>query len=143
MALAVTGRADWLDGPRLQWVENWLDTPEERLSAGRPWLPPGAEEILSASPLYDEEAAEAIAAARGATHVEPSSFVIEDVDIATLTTELTNRLRDRGLEGTLGTAAGDEFPRYQGSFVRADGVVLMVEVWDLEAETVLTYVVIW
>ncbi len=143
VALAVTGRADWLDDARLQWVENWLGIPAEELSAGRPWLPAGAEEILSASPLYDEAAAETIAAGRGATHIEPSSFVIEGLDVAALTTELTNRLRERGLDGTLGMAAGTEFPRHQGSFVRADGVVLMVELWDLDEETVLTYVVIW
>jgi hypothetical protein len=130
VALAVTGRADWLDQPRLSWITTWLDTSEDDLSAGLPWVPVGAEEIVSAAALFDERLAGELAAERNADHIEALSYLLTAPDAAGIVGELESELRRRGFLGNLTPADGSSFPRFHGTFDRPDGFVFLVELWE-------------
>lgn len=148
VALAAVGRTNWIDEARLTWIGNWLKTNTGALAEGMPWIPVGAEEVYSPTPLFDESLAARLAADRAAAHIEPASFVLSNPLIADAVEGVETQLRRRGLEGTLGLIGNSSFPRYQGTFVRPDGVVFLVELWDFtetgeDNEAVLTYVVIW
>ncbi len=148
IALAAVGRTNWIDEARLTWIGNWLNTDTEELTEGMPWIPVGAEEVFSPTPLFDEPLAAGLASDRAAAHIEPASFVLLKPLIAEVVGTVETQLRQRGLEGTLGLVGNSTFPRYQGTFVRPDGVVFLVELWDFsgdgdEDEAVLTYVAIW
>jgi hypothetical protein len=148
VALAATGRTNWLDQARLNWITTWLNTSEGELSAGLPWVPEGAEEITSATPLFDERLAGDLAVERQAGHIEALSSVLTAPDAASVVGELESQLRRRGLQGSIMLIDESSSPRYRGTFARADGVVYMVELWETAdsedgTEVVLTYVTIW
>ena len=148
IALTAIGRANWLDEERLTWVTTRLSASTEQLSAGMPWVPFGAEEVRSPTPLFDEDLANHLAAEQEAGHIEPASFVLLDPDLEQVATEVEEQLRRRGLTGTLGSVGGSTSPRLEGTFARDDGTTFLVELWDLtdigdENEVVLTYVHIW
>ena len=148
VALALTGRANWLDEARLSWITTWLNTSEDELSAGLPWVPVGAEEIVSATPLFDERLAGDLAAERNSDHVEALSYVLTAPDAASVVAGLESELRQRGLQGSLINVEGSSLPRHRGTFARPDGLVFMVELWETtdsedKNEVVLTYVTIW
>jgi hypothetical protein len=148
VALAVTGRANWLDEARLDWIITWLDASEEDLSAGLPWVPVGAEAIVSATTLFDERLTGELAAERNADHIEALSYLLTAPDAAGTVGELESELRRRGLQGNLTPMEGSSFPRFHGTFARPDGVVFLVELWETtggedESEVVVTYVSIW
>ncbi len=148
VALVTVGRSNWVDQTRLDWVTNWLGVSVEDLSAGMPWIPAGSEEVLPSNPLFDESLAADLAVSTGAEHIEPASFVLPPTDGPRLVDEIQQQLGERGLEGTFGSVTADGFPSYRGSFNRADGVVFLVELWDLTRadegeDMVLTYVAIW
>ncbi|MDF1595063.1 MAG: hypothetical protein P1T08_03020 [Acidimicrobiia bacterium] len=148
VALVTVGRGNWIDQTRLDWITNWLGVSEEDLSAGNPWVPAGSEEVLPTNPLFDESLAADLAESMGAVHIEPASFVLPPTDGPTLVGEIQQQLGERGLAGTFGSVAAEGFPRYRGTFAGDDGVVFLVELWDLTLaaegeEAVLTYVAIW
>jgi len=148
VALITVGRSNWVDQTRLDWITTWLGVSAEDLSEAMPWIPAGSEEVLPSSPLFDESLAADLALSTGAEHIEPASFVVAPTDVPTLVDEIRQQLGERGLEGTFGSVTNEGFPRYMGTFNRPDGVVFLVELWDLTRadqgeDAVLTYVAIW
>lgn len=150
VSLVVTGLGDSVPPPQRGWVEAWLGTSADELASGMPWAPAGSEEVLSASPLYDEDA---VAAIEG----DLREYIVYAIPIpaasgADLATEAQGRLRARGLTGTLGAVADDRIARWSGRFDRPDGVVVWTELWDFRDAPgftdgpdgpVLSYVLIW
>ena len=152
VAWAVVGRTDWLDADHQTWLESWIDVPLTTLAAGMPWSPNGSSELFSASPLFDEVALTAAAAARRATHIEPTYFLLpNDIDQASsFSAAVTEHLTARQLTGNLELVTDDRLPRYSGLFERTDGVAFWVELWDFRGtdiseihSPVLAYVALW
>lgn len=152
VAMVVLGQADLVGEQRTRFVESWLGSPADALAIGQPWVPAGAEEVLSQQPLYDTDA---VAAAQGALrNVEPLYFQLpRDVaDTEALVGEIETRLRSRVLTGSLEAIPDDRVPRYGGRFSRPDGTMWWVELWDFRhraagttgpSEPILVYVSIW
>lgn len=151
VALAASGRSNWLDPARRVWLSEWLGAPLTDLDAGQPFVPEGASEVNSADLLYDEEA---VAAQKGERRrVEPLYFQLPaDVDAAeVLATDIAEELGRRGLTGTMATIDDERLMRFGGSFERGDGVGFRVELWDFRTSTfergpgepILSYVMIW
>lgn len=150
VSLVVTGLGDSVPTAQRDWVTGWLGADADDLAAGMPWAPAGSEEVLSASPLYDEDAVTAIPG-------EVREYVVYALPIdardgATLAADTQERLRSRGLEGTLGEVADERIARWSGRFDRLDGVVVWTELWDFRDAPgftdgpdgpVLSYVLIW
>ena len=152
VAWAVVGRTDWLDADHQTWLESWIDVPLTTLATGMPWSPTGSSELFSASPLFDEVALRAAAAARRATHIEPTYFLLpNDIDQASsFSAVVTEHLTARQLTGSLELVTDDRLPRYSGLFERSDGVAFWVELWDFRGtdiseidSPVLAYVALW
>ncbi len=72
IAMATSGRGNWLDAPHRQWVEAFADASIDQLGTGQPWVPADGVEINSVDPLYDEEAVADAAGDR--SHREPTYF---------------------------------------------------------------------
>jgi hypothetical protein len=154
LAMILIGRANWLDPDRVTWMTDWLGTTAEELSEGKPWSPAGSAEVISPSPVYDEELAASLARDRGAGHIEPLYFALanDTPDAGRLATQVAQALTGRRLTGSMDPVPDDRLPRFQGVFERTDGVVMLVELWDFRHaggfvsqpdDAVLTYVVIW
>jgi hypothetical protein len=150
ISLVVTGLGDGVPGPQRAWVEGWLGAEADVLAAGMPWAPAGSDEVLSASPLFDEDAVAAIPGDLREYLVY--AVPVDSPDAATLAATAQERLRARGLEGTLGEVADERIARWSGRFDRADGVVVWAELWDFREAPgftdgpegpVLSYVLIW
>jgi hypothetical protein len=153
LSLVAIGRDNWVDDVRLKWIAEWLDSPVAELTLGLPWVPPDAEEVVSTSAVYDEQLASSVANRQGVSHIEPAYFLLpeEGTDFSTIAEQIEVELRARRFEGTFGRVTGD-IPRYQGTFTRPDGEVILVELWgpgsitdqqDRTGRTLLTYVLIW
>ncbi len=150
VSLVTSGLGDSVPPAQRGWVEEWLGADADTLAAGMPWAPAGSEEVLSASPLYDEEAVAAI----GGTLREyiVYSTPADGPDGATLAATTQERLRGRGLTGTIGAVDDERIARWSGRFDRPDGVVVWVELWDFREAPgftegpdapVLSYVLVW
>jgi hypothetical protein len=150
VSLVVTGLGDVVPEAQRAWVEGWLGAPADTLAAGMPWAPADGREVLSASPLYDEEAVAAIPG-------ELREYVVyalgvDAADGDSIAAEAQQRLRARGVVGTLGRVDDERIARWSGRFDRADGVVVWTELWDFREAPgftegpegpVLSYVLIW
>lgn len=150
VSLVVTGLGDLVPEGQRAWVEAWLGAPADTLAAGMPWAPEGGKEVLSASPLYDEDA---VAAIEG----ELREYVVYALPVGSgdgsaIATEAQQRLRARGMVGTLGEVDDERIARWSGRFDRDDGVVVWTELWDFRDAPgftegpegpVLSYVLIW
>ncbi len=150
VSLVVTGLGDGVPGAQRAWVEDWLGADADTLAAGMPWAPAGSDEVLSASPLYDEDAVAAIPGDLREYLVY--SVPVDAPDAASLAAEAQARLRARGMAGTLGEVADERIARWSGRFDRADGVVVWTELWDFRDAPgftegpdgpVLSYVLVW
>jgi len=152
VAWAVVGRTDWLDDDRRAWLETWTELPLASLAAGMPWSPNGSSELFSTSPLFDETGVADAAAARLATHIEPTYFLLpNDIDPApSFAATVTEQLAARRLTGALKPVNDDRLPHYSGLFERPDGAAFWVELWDFRGtdiseidSPVLAYVALW
>lgn len=150
VSLVVTGLGDGVPEAQRGWVEDWLGAPADTLAAGMPWAPAGSREVLSASPLYDEEAVAAIPG--DLREYVVYALPVDSADGATIASGAQERLRARGLAGTLGEVDDERIARWSGRFDRPDGVVVWTELWDFRDAPgftegpegpVLSYVLIW
>ncbi|MEX1279266.1 MAG: hypothetical protein AB1Z57_02930 [Acidimicrobiia bacterium] len=150
VSLVTSGLGDSVPQPQREWVEEWLGADADTLAAGMPWAPAGSEEVLSASPLYDEEAVAAIEGTLREYIVY--STPADGPDGATLAATTQERLRGRGLTGTIGAVDDERIARWSGRFDRPDGVVVWVELWDFRKAPgftegpdapVLSYMLVW
>ena len=152
VALVAIGRAEWIPSDRTRWVERWLDSGADRLAEGKPWAPVGSTEVLSASPIYDEQ--EVIRLSTRYAHSEPLYFQAPAASPPhrQLATQIETELGRRRVAGVLQEIEDERVARYAGLFSRPDGVAFWVEMWDFREASafeggpegpVLTYVVLW
>ena len=150
VSLVVTGLGDSVPDAQRAWVETWLSSPAEALAAGMPWAPAGSEEVVSASALWDETAVDALGGSLREYMVYRAP--VDAADGPGLATAIQQRLRDRGVAGTLGKVDDDRISRWSGRFDRPDGIAMWVELWDFRnapgfAEgpdaPVISYVLVW
>lgn len=151
VALATSGRGNWLDQAHRDWAETFTGLSVDELGAGQPWVPSGGGEINSTDLLYDVEAVAAAAGDR--THIEPTYFQVpaQPGDAEAIAAEIATRLTDRGLTGTLSPIPDDRLLRIGGLFERDDGAGWWVEVWDFPSSdldqgdeaVVVSYVMLW
>jgi hypothetical protein len=150
IAMVAMGRANWIPDNHTRWVEGWLDTNSEALAAGKPWIPAGSTEVISAQSLYSADALTSAAPGatpRGAHYFElPAN--IEDPLV--LEPELERELLQRGLLGSFTRVDMQDVPHYEGLFTRRDGVRFWVELWDFRGTgpgnpnvPLLAYVELW
>jgi len=150
IAMVAMGRANWIPDSHTRWVEGWLDTNSEALAAGKPWIPAGSTEVISAQSLYSADALTSAAPGatpRGAHYFElPAN--IEDPLV--LEPELERELLQRGLLGSFTRVDMQDVPHYEGLFTRRDGVRFWVELWDFRGTgpgnpnvPLLAYVELW
>ncbi len=149
-ARVVTGRANDVSEDRVAWIEDWLGVDAAVLVRGKPYVPQGSVRTTSQLPIYDE----AEVARLGGRRVQPEYYTLDPASAPaeTLAADIQTELTLRGLAGNLGRTADSRLPRYAGRFVRGDGVVFWVELWDFRSATgftsspnapVLTYVIVW
>lgn len=150
VSLVVTGLGDDVPAKQRAWVEELLGDPADVLAAGMPWAPAGSTEVLSASPLYDEDAVTAL----GGSLSEYVVFTtpVEGPEGEVLAAEAQDRLRARGLTGSIGKVTDERIARWSGRFDRSDGIILWVELWDFRDAPgftdgpegpALSYVIVW
>jgi hypothetical protein len=150
IALILTGRADHVSRDRLEWLEDLLGLDGPRFTAGKPFIPVGAERIDPTQPLYDVDAV----AVRTAQNADPITFALPSDAAAgeTLAGQIEAALLQRGLGGGLSREQDRRIERYTGRFLRGDGVGFWVELWDFRnapgfvdppQTPVLTYVMLW
>lgn len=152
VTLVAVGLADLLPPDRVRWVEGWLGVSADELSRGRPWVPPGSEEVLSVDALYDESQVAQLARSR--RRVEPLYFQlpVDAVAAPEMATALTSELLTRGMSGSLQPASDSPVPRYSGAFAGTEGITWWVELWDFRFRPpgtsgpdrpILIYVAVW
>jgi len=151
IALATSGRGNWLDEPHRLFVESFTGASVDELGTGQPWVPADSVEINSVDPLYDEGAVAEAAGDR--SHVEPTYFQLPAGSSPgeSLAAEVGDRLVTRGMAGSLRPIADEQVPRWGGLFERPDGSGWWVELWDFRAGTledrpegpILSYVMLW
>ena len=150
IAMVAMGRANWIPDNHTRWVESWLDTTSTALAAGKPWIPAGSSEVISARNLYNADAL--TTAAPGATPRGAHYFELPPniEDLLVLEPELERELLQRGLSGSFTRVDTQDVPHYQGLFTRRDGVRFWVELWDFRGTgpgnpnvPLLAYVELW
>lgn len=150
VSLLALGRADGISQDRIDWVESWLDITQVALVAGKPYIPPGAQPVGTAQPLFDVQAVSGY----GAAHTEAESYQLSGITMPgeQLAADLGGHLGTRGMAGSLTRTDDPRIARYAGYFLRGDGVGFWVELWDFRDapgfanppdQPVLTYVVLW
>lgn len=150
IAMVVMGRANWIPDNHSRWVEDWLGTGSAKLAAGKPWIPAGSTEVLSAQDLYDVDGV--TTAAPGVKHRGAHYFELPaDIeDHLVFEPDLEHQLAQRGLFGTFARVDMQDVPHYEGLFARSDGVRFWVELWDFRGTgpdnpnvPLLAYVELW
>ena len=152
VTLVAVGLADLLPPDRVRWVENWLGASASELSRGRPWVPPGSEEVVSADALYDETHVAQISL--NSTHVEPLYFQlpVDTLPAPDMATAITSELLARGMSGSLQSLSEGVVPRYGGAFAGTEGITWWIELWDFRFrppgtagpdQPILIYVAVW
>jgi hypothetical protein len=150
MSLILTGRVAEVSARRVSWLEEILGVDGRVFTAGKPYVPEGAERIDPSQPLYQTDAV----AVTNAVNADPITFVLPGNAAGgeALAREIEVALQQRGLGGSLDREADARIERYAGTFLRGDGLAYWVELRDFRnapgyvdpPETpVLTYVILW
>lgn len=150
IAMVAIGRGNWLPDNRSRWVENWLGLDTADLAQGKPWIPAGSTEVVSALNLYDVDAVASVAP--DATHQDAHYFELPTTteDLLVFEPRLENVLGQRGFSGSFSRTDQQDVPHYQGIFTRTDGIRFWIELWDFRNTgagnpdvPLLAYVELW
>lgn len=150
VSLIIAGLGDGVPPAHTAWVEEWLGAPADVLAEGAPWAPSGAVEIVSGTPLFDEQR---VARLADDGPLEVLSYQLpQDAPAGeALAATVGERLGARKVVGALGRVDDPAVTRFAGRFDRPDGTILWVELWDFREAPgyeggpeapVLTYVLV-